>query len=162
MGRPRRSVLLFDHSAPMIFVTRDLYNGIQPDSGWERRAMQEWTRRSEIYGRYYDIINPLLPGTVRRLCKRGLHDARVEFASQSKSKVHLVMDLTHALSSFRGHKVQLTFSGVRRRIATRGLPGQWWLYEEVHLSSRAKYSLHVMLDKSDLAFEADDLLIEEA
>jgi hypothetical protein len=40
------------------------------------------------------------------------------------------------------------------------LVGQWWLYEEAHLSSRAAFSLHVMFDKSDVEIEAEGLEIE--
>lgn len=49
------------------------------------------------------------------------------------------------------------FSGVRGRIPTRALRRQWWLYEEAHLSSRARFSLHVMFDESDVEIEADGL-----
>jgi len=144
----------------MIFVTRELYNGIQIDSGWERRAERDWVRRSEIYSRYYEVISTLLPSKVQRLCKHGLHDAFVESVSLKGGTLFLLMDAKNALGGFCGRKVGLTFSGIRKRIAVRGLRGQWWLYEEAHLSSKARFSLHVMFDKSDVEIEADDLLIE--
>ncbi len=144
----------------MIFVTRQIYEGIQPDSGWERRAERQWERRSEIYRRYYEVIAPLLPATVRRLCGHGLHDAVVESASQTGGTLSLTVDATNALGGYRGRRLRLTFSGVRGRIPTRALRRQWWLYDEAHLSSGARFSLHVMFDKSDVEIEADELEIE--
>jgi hypothetical protein len=70
------------------------------------------------------------------------------------------MDATHALGGFAGRRVRLTFSGVRRRIPVRELRKQWWLYDEAHLSSKTRFSLHVMFDSSDIEIEADDLVIE--
>jgi len=143
----------------MIFVTRQLHDGIQPGSGWERRAERQWRRREEIYARYLKIISSMLPAAVRRLCREGLHDAQVESATSALATLTLIVDLKHALGGFRGRRLQLTFSGVHGRVSTRGLRGQWWLYEEAHLSSRARFSLHVMFDKSDLEIEADELSI---
>jgi len=143
----------------MIFVTRQLYDGIQPGSGCERRAWREWQRREKIYGRYLKIISSLLPAAVRRLCREGLHDGQVESATSAHATLTLIVDLKHALGGFRGRRLQLTFSAVHGRGSTRGLRGQWWLYEEAHLSSRARFSLHVMLDKSELEIQADDLSI---
>lgn len=144
----------------MIFITRQLFEGIQPNSGWERRAERQWDQRYEIYRRYYDVIAPLLPARVRRLCSQSPHDAVVESVSQSEGRLTIVLDATYALGRYRGRRVTLTFSGVRKRIPVRGLCRQWWLYEEAHLSSRARFSLHVMFDKSDVEIEADELEIE--
>ncbi len=144
----------------MIFITRELYDGVQIDSGWEGRAEREWRRREEIYRRYIDVISPMLPATVRRLGRQGIHDAKVEAAVQKKDSLCLVLDTSRALGLFRGGKVRLTFSGLRRRVAARSLCGQWWLYEEAHLSSKARFALHVMFNKSDVEIEADNLLIQ--
>lgn len=146
----------------MIFITRKLYDGVQLDSGWERRAEREWRQRSEIYGRHYELIAPLLPAGVCRFCKVtwGLHDAVVESVTQDKDSLCLLMDATKALGVFRGRKVRLTFTGLHRRIPLRGLKGQWWLYHEVHLSSKARFLFQIMFHKSDVDIEADDLRIE--
>jgi hypothetical protein len=145
----------------MIFITRKLYDGVQIDSGWERRAEREWKRRDEIYRRYIEAIAPMLPTTVRRLGTQGIHDAKVESVVQEKGSLCFVLDTSGALGAFRGGRVRLIFSGLRRRIPTRGLRGQWWLYEEAHLSHRARFSLHVMFNRSDMEIEADELLIEK-
>jgi len=143
----------------MIFITRELYDGVQIDSGWERRAEREWRRREEIYRRYIKVISPMLPATVRRLCTHGIHDAKVESAVQDSDSLCLVLDAGGALGLFRGGRVRLTLSGLRRRVAARDLHHQWWLYEEAHLSSRVRFSLHVMFNKSDVEIEADKLLV---
>ena len=145
----------------MIFITRELYDGVQIDSGWERRAEREWRRRSEIYDRHYELIAPLLPTGVRRLSKYGLHDAIVESVTQDKGSLCFLMDATKALGAFRGRKVRLTFLGLHRRIPLRGLRGQWWLYHEAHLSSNARFLFQIMFHKSDVDIKADDLRIEK-
>ena len=142
----------------MIFVTRKLYDGVQIDSGWERRAEREWEKRSAIYGRYYKIIVPLLPASMRRLHEHGLHDAVVESAKQNPGKIELVMNTKGALTHFRGRRVRLVFFGVHRR-NLQGLVGQWWLCHEVHLCSHAAFSFHVMFTESDIEIDANDLSI---
>jgi hypothetical protein len=144
----------------MVFFTRELYLGIQPTSGWERRAEREWYRRSDIYSKYREVIGPLLPASVRRLCKQGVHDGVVCEAAFNDGELVILVDATNALSGFRGRHVRLTFEGVRGRPAISKLVGQWWLYEEAHLSSRARFSLQVLFDSSDLEVEANELKIE--
>jgi Protein of unknown function (DUF4085) len=143
----------------MVFFTRELYLGIQPKSGRERRAEREWDRRSDIYAKYGEVIGPLLPAPVRRLCKQGLHDGVIRKAAFKGGELVLVVDATNALSGFRGRQVRLTFRGVRGRPSISKLVGQWWLYEEAHLTSRARFSLHVLLDPSEVEIEADELII---
>ena len=40
------------------------------------------------------------------------------------------------------------------------LVNQWWLYEEAHLSPRARFNLQVLFHESEWEIEADDLTIE--
>jgi Protein of unknown function (DUF4085) len=144
----------------MIFFTRELFEGTQPQSGWERRAMRETERRGKIYGKYFDVIAPLLPPAVVRLCKTGLHDGVIQEASLKNHELVLVVDTTNALSGFRDSLVTLTFRGVRGHPVPSKLVGEWWLYEEAHLSSNAPFSLHVMFNKLDLEIEAETLVIK--
>ncbi len=146
----------------MVFFTRQLYRGVQPKSGWELRAEREWHRRLEVCIRYEAIIRPLLPSPVVQFLRKNFHDAEVESVTQRSGKLVLLLDARPcACGSYRGHRVRLKFGGVRRRIRTRGLVGQWWLYREVHLCSRAKFSLHLLFTKSELEIEADELSIEK-
>lgn len=144
----------------MVFFTRKLQDGVQDDSGWTRRAGREWKRRAEVFRHYVTAITPMLPTAVIRLCRETLHDAVVESVEQDSGTLTLVMDARRALGGFRGRRVRLVFSGVRRRIPTRGLVGSWWLYEEPHLSSRARFSLHVLFHKGEMEIEADELSIK--
>lgn len=143
----------------MIFFTRELYQGIQPKSGWERRADNEWHRRAERYARYYEVIAPMLPAAVRRLRKHSLHDGVVRQATFEGGQLVLLVDTTNALGGFGGREVQLTFRGVANEPRIDTLVGQWWLYEEAHLCSRTRFSLHVLFDDDELEVEADELLI---
>jgi hypothetical protein len=144
----------------MIFYTRELYQGIQPNSGWERRAEREWHRRAEIHSRYARVIAPLLPPAVVRLCDNGLHDGVVRQATRRAGELVLVVDTTNALTGFRGSDVRLTFRGVRGRPGVARLAGDWWLYQEAHLSARARFSLHVLFHRAELEVEADELAVE--
>ncbi len=80
----------------MVFFTRELYLGIQPKSGWERRAEREWYRRDDIYTKYYEVISPMLPASVRRLCKQGLHDGVVREATFGGGELVVLVDATNA------------------------------------------------------------------
>jgi len=144
----------------MVFYTRQLQDGIQDDSGWARRAGREWRRRDKIYRRYVAAITPMLPASVVRLCREGLHDAVVESVEQDAGTLILVMDARDALGVFRGYRVRLVFRGLRRRIPTRGWVGRWWLYEEPHLCSRTRFALHVLFDHGETESEADELRIQ--
>jgi hypothetical protein len=144
----------------MIFFTHRLHDGCQPNSGWERRAYNEWKKKQEIYSRYSAVIAPLLPAIVNRLDRSGPHDAVVKSISQKAGCLTIVLDAQHALGQFRGREVILTFSGVKRKIKTHGLVGQWWLYQEVHLSSQANFALHVFFDDTEIEIEADSLKIK--
>lgn len=146
----------------MVFFTRELYLGMQPQSGWERRAEREWERRAALYAKYAKTIAELLPQAVRRLCKHGLHDAIIREASFAKSELTLVLDAANSMSEFRGKQIRLTFRGVRGRRAVTKLIGQWWLYEEAHLRSGGRFCLSILLDPSEIDIEADDLTIEAA
>src|SRR5690349_8646528 len=134
----------------MVFFTRQLYTGIQPNSGWERRAEKEWNRRSRICRRYEALIAPLLPASVVRLSGETLHDAVVRSVEQQPDRFIMFVDARGALGGFRGWRARLTFSGIHGRVRTRGLVGRWWLYEEVHLSSHAKFNLQVLFSDSEL------------
>jgi hypothetical protein len=145
----------------LIFFTRELYEGMQVSSPRETRAEREWAKRAEIYQRYREVISPLLPAAVARLGREGLHDAIVLSAAQTADSLVLLMDTSNALTTLRGRRpVRLTFRGVRRRMITKRLVGAWWVADEVHLSSRARYALHVLFHQHEWEVEADRLVIE--
>jgi hypothetical protein len=143
----------------MIFLTRDLFDGYQPNSGRERQALREWRRRSAIYSQYLEVIAPMLPRPVVRLCREGLHDAVILAASRRGDELVMAINTTNALTGFRGSAVCLTFRGVRGRPPVTRLVGEWWLYEEAHLSARSGFALHVLFNRTELVIEADELTI---
>ena len=121
--------------------------------------MREWHRASDDYTRYLEVISPRLPASVRRLCENGLHDGVIRSASHKSGELVLIVDTANALSRYRGRPVRLTFRGVPGRIRTSRLAGQWWLYEEAHLRSGGRFSLHVFLDTNELEIDAEELVI---
>jgi hypothetical protein len=146
----------------MIFLTRELYKNTQSITKQGRAADREWWRRLKIYEQYESVISPLLPRSVIQFGRKSFHDAVIESVSQSSGRIVLILDARPCVSgSFHGHRVRLTFEGVRRSIRTRGLAGQWWFYHEVHLCSRAKFSLHLLFTNSDLEIESDEIQIEK-
>jgi hypothetical protein len=144
----------------MVFFTRELYLGLQPGSGRERRSEREWNRRAGLYRRYADTVAGLLPQAVRRLDRHGLHDGVVREAWRTADELELLVDGTNAIGRFSGRHVRLTFRGVRGRPAVGRLVGQWWLYQEAHPRSDGRFCLQILLDPSEFEVEADELSIE--
>jgi hypothetical protein len=140
----------------MMFFTRQLYQDTQPKSGRERWADREWSRRAKIYEQYEATIQPLLPPSVVRFSRKSFHDAEVEAISQSSGGIVMILDSRPC----GGRRVRLTFSGVRRRIRTRGLVGQWLFYREIHLCSRARFSVHFLFTMSEAEIDADEILLK--
>jgi hypothetical protein len=93
------------------------------------------------------------------LCHNGLHDGVILSAARKSGELVLVVNTTNALSRFRGRPLRVTFRGVSGRVRTSHLAGQWWLYEEVHLRSGGRFSLHVLLDTDELEIDADELVL---
>lgn len=143
----------------MVFFTRQLYDGVQDCSGWTRKAENEWRRRARLYQAYLDLVAPMFPKAVVGLAENSLHDAVVESLAQNTGTLSLIMDAGGTAGPFSGRRVQLTFGGMKRPVSTRRLVGQWWFYEELHFSSRARFSLHVLFDTSELQIEADEVSI---
>ena len=144
----------------MIFFTRTLQDGVQDDSGWTRRAIRIWYRNQRIYQTCFAAISPLLPRSVVRLCKASLHDAVIESIEQQPGTLIFVIDAWGTDGGLAKRRIQLTFTGVRHRITTRGLVGEWWLYEEAYLSSHTSFALHVLLTTSEFEIEANGLDIK--
>jgi hypothetical protein len=144
----------------MLFFTRKLYDGMQDFSRAGLRAERGWTKLAEVYHQYLQLIAPLLPKSVARLGKAGLHDATVVSATQKGRTLNLVVDTTHALTRLGRGQLRLTFKGVRGRVRTKRLVNAWWCYEEAHLCSRARFALHVLFHQGELEIEADELVIE--
>jgi hypothetical protein len=144
----------------MIFFSRRLYDGYQPASDWHRQAMKTWMRLVDCYQEYRKVIKPFLPKSALALDVEGLHDAVVTSCVQRGGELTMKLDASGALCKWCGHQVTLRFSGVTRRVAKKCLVGQWWLYNELHLSAKSGFSLHVLLTDDDIQIDADDVIIE--
>jgi len=144
----------------MIFFTRKIYDKMQAHTFRETPAEREWLKRIKIYDQYRKLISPLLPPAAARLARAGLHDATILSARQTSRSLILVVETTNALSRLSSrHPLKLSFKGVRRPVNTKRLQGAWWVCEEVHLSSHARFALHVLFQKHELEIEADELII---
>lgn len=105
------------------------------------------------------VVGVEIPRDSFRVCA-GLHDAVVESIEQDSCTLTLIMDARGAFGGFTGRRVRLLFRGVRHRVPTRGIVGRFWLYEEPHLCSRARFSLHILFNQGEMEIEADELSIQ--
>jgi hypothetical protein len=141
----------------MIFFTRELFKGIQPPG---YRSEQEWKRRAKIKSAHDEVIRQLLPKSAQKLSATSFHDGEVEAVKQRGTGMTMTVDMRPALGR-RGRLMRIILTGVRHPVLTSGLHGQWWLYHEVHLCSRSRFSLHILFTSSELEIEADDILVEK-
>ena len=144
----------------MIFFTRDLYDGYQPGSKWQRRAMRIWDRNIRIYRQYLKVIKPLLPTNIVKWEDISLHDCRVCDAIRNKTQIQFVLDTENAIGLAPDYTVLICFKGVKNKVGLTGLRGAWWLYDEVHLSHISRFAYHIFLDRKDLEVYADDFSLK--
>src|SRR5690349_10408619 len=121
----------------MIFFTRELHQGVQVDSGWERRAERISRERRCIYQKYSALISPLLPTSARRFSKMSLHDGGILRATANKRTIKFWLDGRGLVGLSPHYNYLVTFSGVTGFRGSCPSKGWWWLYDEVHLCSTA-------------------------
>ena len=144
----------------MIFKTRKLYEGYQPKSGWERRAHNLWRKNVEIYYKYFELISPFFPASVRKFSKKSLHDGIILESKFTKNKVELILDGSGMIDLSPEYNYKVTFTGVFGRRGATKLQGKWWLYDEFHLSSQAPFSFHVLLTDGELEIDASNIQLK--
>ena len=144
----------------MIFFTRELYDGIQVNSGWERQAERLWYKRLEIYKKYLALISPMLPPSARRFSKVSLHDGTVFNSSAKKRTIKVWLDGRGLLGPSPHRNYLVTFSGLTRLRGRVPQKNWWWLYDEIHLCSTAPFSIHVFFDKEEIEIDAAEITLE--
>lgn len=135
----------------MKYFTRQRYRSIQQDS---RKAERDWKKASADYARHLGIIGEELPESSRQLCGLTLHDGVVRSVRRARHKAVVVVDAGNNPWGPRG-KFELLFTGVRTFTMRGSVVGDWWLYEEVHLST-AGFALHVLLQRSSIIVAASE------
>lgn len=146
----------------MLFFTRELFDAMQGGDGPKcLRAEREWRRRGAVHVALFNAITPMLPRAVVRLVAGGLHDAVIATAAQRGRRLALTVDARSALGAFRGQRLVLRFDGVRGRIDTAGLVGEWWNDTEVRLAPDGGFGLDVFMNKRELTIEATGLTISK-
>jgi hypothetical protein len=141
----------------MLFFTRELFEGFQPDSGWERSATIKVNRNSKLYKKYFRLIRPFLPKSAIRFEQFGFHDSEVIERMWKDEKLFLLLDTAGTFLPLPKRYAHLTFTGVRRCPPQLPKKKEWWNWDEFHLGSRTKFSLHVMFTRSEIEIPADDI-----
>ena len=54
----------------------------------------------------------------------------------------------------------IRFSQASKTAGLDTIEGDWWLYEEFHLSDLAVFELHVLCEESEFVIAADDIRVE--
>lgn len=144
----------------MIFFTRQLYDGYQPGSKWQNRAMKLWDRNGKIYKKYFKLISPLLPKSVIKANDISLHDCRVRSVVCDNDQISFTLDTASAVALSPHYTAVVSFKGVKNKVPVSKLNGAWWLYDEVHLSHSSRFAYHIFLDRIDLEVYADEFSIK--
>lgn len=145
----------------MIFFTRKLYEGIQPESGWERRAENLWDKHCQIYRKYFQLISPMLPVSARKFSKQSLHDGVILKTRTTKGRLELLID-GHGMVDLSPHNnYKVVFSGVTDYRGPRQLEGALWCYDEIHLCSSAPFSFHVLFHKGEMEIDAVEVKLKK-
>jgi hypothetical protein len=101
----------------MVFFTRKLCEGHQPDSGWENQALRTRRKLAEVYPDYRKAIESLLPKSVVELDRHGLHDARITSCSSKRGRLTIDLDATRIGSRWGGGLVTLRW---RQELTSHG------------------------------------------
>jgi len=146
----------FDNGVSMKFFTRERYDAIQHDS---RKAERDWNQAVHDYAKHVDKIRAQLPASACQLLDLTLHDGTVSSVDHpDPAVVRIVVDASRNPWGPRGI-FALTFSGLNAATFHGPTIGDWWLYEEIHLSE-AGLGLHVLLRRSELVVDAAAVTIE--
>ena len=145
----------------MKFITRSLYESIQPGSGVEKSvAGSAWASQTSAYQAYLRGIKYDLPISMCRFCGTTLRDGIIKKAVfVQPDTVEFSIDGRNC-SLVPPGQFQLRFSGVRKVEGLEQIVSDEWLYEEVHLHPEAGFDYRVLLAKSELCVVADKIDFE--
>ena len=132
-----------------------------------RGTKVEWDKLFEAYRKHLHTIRAKLPDDAWGLARLSFHDARVRAAAApDKRRVvikidGIVYDLLEKTRS-KPQLITLSFSGVKKAWVPDTIVGDFWLYEEMHLSEIAAFDYQVLLHKDEIRVQADrvELLFE--
>lgn len=139
----------------MIFFTRELYNGYQPKSGWERKAITKTNRNSKLYQKYFRLIRPFLPASAIKLSSFNFHDSELLVWRCRGGKLEVVLDTFGTFVPLPARYAHLTFLGVSQCPSEIPRKKEWWLFDEFHLGSQSRFCLHLMFTETDVQIAAD-------
>jgi hypothetical protein len=140
----------------MKFFTRERYDAVQRDS---RRAEREWDQASHDYSKHVEQIRAQLPTSAHGLLELTLHDGTVGSVEHPAPGIlRIVVDASGNPWGPRGI-FALTFAGLNEATFREPAIGDWWLYEEIHLSD-AGLGLHVLLRRSEMIVDAAAVTID--
>jgi len=141
----------------MLFFTRELYDGSQEESGWMRTSRSKVERNCKLYKKYFRLIRPFLPYSTVAFDKFSFHDAQIVARSWRDQKLCLTLDTAGAFHAFPKRYAHITFTGVRHSPSPLPRNKDWWIWDEFHLGSRTKFSLHVMFTETEIEIPAEEI-----
>jgi hypothetical protein len=142
----------------MQFITRKLYQKMQPGSRVsERLAERWWERASAAQQRHFQAIESQLPESMRQFAAVSLHDGRIEKVDHlTPGEVHFEIDGSDCWGPTG--QFALTFQGVKSAEGLDKVVGRYWLYEEVDVSPEAGFKFSVLLDRHEFSIVADEVV----
>jgi hypothetical protein len=143
----------------MLFFTRELYDGSQDGSGWTRVARFKIERICKLYKRYFRLIRPSLSLSAVAFDKFSFHDSQIVERRWRDQKLCLILDTAGAFHAFPKRHAHITFTGVRHPPSPLPQKKDWWIWDELHLGSRTKFSLHVMFTETEIEIPADNVSV---
>ena len=145
----------------MKFFTRELFNAQQgnPDLPEVIAAGKEWDTAREGYHKHLDSILPRLPSSMRDFCDTTLHDGVVRAVERNGDSFRIEIDACGCWGA--SGPVELVFRGVVSAAGIEEAIGDYWLYEEVHLSDNAGFEYHVLLEDTEMLIVASEIEFRE-
>jgi hypothetical protein len=150
-------------SPEMKFITRDLYNAMQcrPDTPESQAAFARWEAQCAVYRVQLESIRRQLPASMQAFCDTSLHDGVIMATTRPQpATVQLDIDASNNPWGPTGY-FRLVFTGVKDVSPLNDLVDEWWLYEEVHLHTDARFDYRVQLTNGEFRVVADHVELIE-
>jgi hypothetical protein len=149
----------------MKYMTRALYERYQPSYVEDnhltpeeaKSTLNDWINAVQSYMKYFDSIKLQMPLGLQKVSHISFHDAIVkEVEWEGKDELILKLDGDGCPWGLRG-QLTVIFKGVKNANIQSGFIGDYWLYEECHLTNIGKFDFQALLGHTEFSVIADDI-----